>query len=52
MSCDLISLPNREDQLGNVRTEEASGVYCINLAVYLIKGRAGGEDVGCKAMRL
>ena len=41
-----------EDQLQNVRTEEAGSVYCINLAVYLIKRRAWGEDVGCKLMRL
>lgn len=38
-------------QLGNVRTEKAGSIYSINLAVYLIKRRAWGEEIGCKAMR-
>lgn len=32
--------------------EEAGSVYCINPAIYLVKRRALGEDIGCKAMRL
>lgn len=41
-----------KDQLQKLRAEEAGSVYCISLAVYLIKRRAWGEDVGCKFMHL